>query len=113
MTVQYEQPLINLGGVPATAVDNVDATLTTDDSLVVVNTATATSTITLANAASMPGRAVMIVAETGATNGVTIAAGAGDTILGTIAANPIVSDGGSVTLVSNGGTQWIVQSDQA
>jgi len=110
MTVQYEQPNINQMGTDATLVVDADATLTADDSLVLVDTTNVGSTITLAPAASMPGRIVTIVAQTGLTNNVGLAVSAGDSIQGTNT-DPIVTDWGNITLVSDGGTNWIAISD--
>ena len=107
MTVQYEQPNINQMGTDATVITAATATLTADDSLVLCGVA---STITLAPAASMPGRIVTIVATNGVAANVTLDPSAGDSIQGTNT-DPIVTDWGNITLVSDGGTNWIAISD--
>lgn len=107
MTQQYEQPLINgLGGDARTITATGD--LTTDDTVVIADTTGGALTATLPPASARPGQTLVVVAVD--TNGATIAAAVGDTILGTIT-SPIVTDGGSVTLVSDGGTRWLAISD--
>jgi len=117
MTEQYLQTNIN-NPTPPRAVTNTvadpDVTLNADDSFVAVDTTAAASTVTLPKASSMPGKAIVVVNSAAAPNDLTLAAAAGDTLAASAGAvNPIAVTNGSLTVVSDGGTNWYITNSQA
>lgn len=117
MTEQYLQTNINNPVAPkalASTVASPNFTLNSDDGFVAVDTTLSISTVTLPLANSMPGRAIVIVNAAAVPLALTVAAAAGDTLVAPAGAvNPIVGAQGSLTVVSDGGTNWYVSNSQA
>ena len=97
MTTQYEQPNINRTVTRGARFVSADADVTQDDDLIVANSSLNTITLTLYEAAQYPGVPVYIKAPAGASNTVTIAAAAGETIDGN-ASVTLTTDGEAVIL---------------
>ena len=115
MTEQYQQQAINQEPVEPTAFVS-DAATVAGQLLVGVNTVDTSSTVaftgTLPPASGHPGSTVVAALIAGAATDFTIIPTAGDAIAGT-ETNPIITDGGSITYVSDGVLTWFATSNNA
>ncbi len=117
MTEQYLQTNINRPSAPRSVASTVAApgiALTPDDGVVIIDTALAAATATLPLASTMPGRAITVV--NGGALALTLAALGADALVEPAAAgalNPMAAAGGSLTAISDGGTNWYLTNAQA
>jgi hypothetical protein len=118
MTVQYEQPDINLGRnffFNEVQVGDPELQLTSQTQLATVDTANAPQTVRLPFArAAGPNATITIVSNNALVNPLTIATSAGDSFVSAAGfVNPIIADGVATTFKSNGADNWIVISQTA